>query len=380
MNAYGEDYIKAINMTKINLNIPIGNSGYQQRTFEVLACGGFLLKHSVALRIIIMVIFIHSLLTSIGAFNRGMIGDDVIFHIRVAEDLYDNGFSALVSDMMLSSQGLPYAPGIHLLLIAVSPFRESFILLLQFLMFPLIMWIFTYIAYEERGIKYAAFMILVLSSSIGFFDRMIQFIPQTFEVLFFGVAVYSFFRERFVLFGACVGIMLLFHAPVAILLASSFVLYFLIVKESSQDNDIVRFAHACSAFLLSVVPGVYYLGWIPSAFARHGSSLYRQKELFLENPLVFTNIYLGPLMLSGVCLLPMLRWSTMKRIDRLMFLTLIAMLPMAVFWPARVQTYIAIPLAFLIPAAAGKWNDYLWYVYLMVAIVMFVPKTMLMIA
>lgn len=40
-----QDYVATVNNTKINLNVGITNSGYQQRVFEILSMGGFLLTN-----------------------------------------------------------------------------------------------------------------------------------------------------------------------------------------------------------------------------------------------------------------------------------------------------------------------------------------------
>ena len=42
-----DKYTEIISKTKINLNIGITNSGYQQRVFEILCAGGFLLTNKV---------------------------------------------------------------------------------------------------------------------------------------------------------------------------------------------------------------------------------------------------------------------------------------------------------------------------------------------
>lgn len=69
----------------------------------------------------------------------------------------------------------------------------------------------------------------------------------------------------------------------------------------------------------------------------------------------------------------------MSELNRFMLVTLFCMFPMAIFWPARLFTYIAIPLSFLIPSAIGhKANMKMLPVYLAFAAMIVVVKILIL--
>jgi len=306
----------------------------------------------------IFVVVIHLFITGwASAIHPVPVGQDFRWHMNLSRDLAAGNFSAFVSDGV-AMNGMPYPPLFHLVFVVPVWLggEALFGRFLQFLLFPATLGIFILIAHRWRGSEFAMYVALFLSAGTGFFDRGFQVIPQAFELLLLGLALWFFLEERFSLSLIAIALMFGFHAPVSWILALPFIVLGLVFHVRGLRSDVV---FPWWIFLVSVPLMMFLAPFAFDAVSTHTGILSEQKAFALSRPLIFAVSYTGPVFFFGLPFLLRLRWRSMDLLDHFMALLAVAMLSLIPLWPDRVPTYIVIPLAFLIPSALGeRRNDF----------------------
>ncbi len=301
-------------------------------------------ENKIYLLFAIVAIFLSFLLSTAISMTIGKpIGGDFWYHIEIAES-YARGENAMFKEEFMNPNMGPYPPLFHLIFV---PFirlgiAAQFALLLQMIFYPLALFASVFIVYKKAGIAPAAFVSVMLLSSIAFFDRSVQVTPQALDMIFFPLAIYFFMQKRRVPFIISMLITIYSHGVFGLLILGSLVIYSWRFKTGSKFIIQVLVA-SIPLIMLTLV-------FLPSYF---GSAAMRiqnpQENLVWQNPLYFFE-YLGwvPVSLfsvSSICIF--LKRRDLDRFNVMLFLWFFVLLVLIPFYPDRFCTYAVVPMCMI---------------------------------
>ena len=271
------------------------------------------------------------------------LGSDFWNHLEIAES-YARGENALFNEEFMDPNKGPYPPLFHLIFV---PFvwlgvAVEFATLLQTFFYPLALFTSVFLVWKKINIRSAAFTAILLFSSIAFFDRSVQVIPQAFDMIFFPLAVYFFLEKKHLPFLISMSIVIYSHGAYSFLLLGSLVLFYLL--KWREGSKMIR-----DMLLVSIPLIILTLFFLPSYMGQTVGINTPQEKFMLESPVFFFE-YTGwvPVSLFFVSLI--YYFYKRKELDKMDILTifwftvLMVMLPI---FPDRFCTYAVVPMSIM---------------------------------
>lgn len=293
---------------------------------------------------IILTIFLSFLLTAAISLSAGKpIGSDFWFHLSVAES-YARGENALFNEEFMRVNKGPYPPLFHLMFVPLVWLGISiqFATFLQIIFFPLAMSASVFFVWKRVGIAPASFTAILLLSSIAFFDRSVQVIPQAFDMIFFPLAACFFLENRRLPFLVSMFILIYSHGAYGFLLLGSLILYYLKWREGTKMvRDILLISAPLIILTLIFLPS--YMGYATVINTP-------QEELMRANPLYFF-VYTGflPVPIFIVSLVYyFFKRKDLDKTDYLVVFWFIVLIPMFFFFIERFTTYAIVPMSIMV--------------------------------
>jgi hypothetical protein len=324
------------------------------------------LEDRVSLLFIIITLLLAFFLTFSISFIVGKpIGTDFWFHLKIAES-YARGENALFNEEFMAPNRGPYPPLFHLMLalFVTSGFILQIATFLQVMFYPLALFTSVFLVWKRINASSASFVSIALFSSVAFFDRSMQVIPQAFDMILFPLAIYFFLTKRRIFFLISMSIMIYSHGAFGFLLFSSLVLYNLKYKVSKKMIIDV---------LVATIPIlVLILVFLPSQIGLINDIKNPQEKLIKENPISLF-VYMGIFPTSTFIVSLMHFFHKKRKLSKteiMSLLWLIVLLPVIVFYPDRFCTYAVVPVSILaskflsdISFAHGRWLGLLLLVF-----------------
>lgn len=299
---------------------------------------------------IILTIFLAFFLTLNVSLTAGKpIGSDFWYHLKFAES-YARGELALFNEKLMDPNKGPYPPLFHLILVPFVLFGivVEFAAFLQIFFYPLALFTPVYLVWKRVSISSAAFTAILLFSSIAFFDRSMQVIPQAFDMIFFPLAAYFFLEKRRLPFLVSMSIAIYSHGAYSLILLGSLILYSLKFKVGlKMIRDVLIIAAPLIILTLFFLPS--YLG---SATQINDP----QEKIIREYPLHFF-VYLG--WVPSVLFFVSLGYYFLKRngLDEMVVLSifwLVVLLLILPLYPDRFANYAVVPMSILVSLFLNK--------------------------
>jgi hypothetical protein len=267
------------------------------------------------------------------------------FHLRLGER-YARGENALFDEEVLTANKIPYPPLFHLFLALLIKVHLITIggIFMQIVIYPLVLFIPAFLVYKHKGLLPAAITLLLLASSVAYFDRN-QVTPQAIDLLLFPLAIYFFLEGKkwpTIILLTIIGYT---HGAYSFLLILALLIITLLWKEKRS--------WIITIFLLCLPILILSVAFLPSAL----------KESLRDNTLQETDIkdpfyavaYAGlPLCLFIIPAIVIILRTTKDKLDKISLSWLLCLLPLLVFYPDRFASYAAPPAAILIASAFTK--------------------------
>jgi len=281
------------------------------------------------------------------------VGADVHFHIKVAS-IWAQGKNGMFSSYVMAINHFPYPPIFHWLFVPSVLLGDPllFAKILQTVFYPGSVATAMYLMRKHVGKEAGLLVGLVLLSSIGYWDRSLQVIPQTFDTLLFPLVLHFYLAKKQLSYIASSMALVYGHGLAAISFIGGIVLLAFFQKRRKEALAIV--ALTLPLILLSA----FYMQGIFTTWG--GLDDTPQEIVFWANPVLYALWYLGPLLMPIVLLIPKVRvskWEFNSTLEKASILTMLTLLPMAVLWPDRFFGYITLPLAFILSSSISKWRD-----------------------
>jgi hypothetical protein len=302
----------------------------------------------VSLVVIFVVIILALVLTVSLTMKHGFTGSDIDFHYELAKG-WASGKNVLFNDIA----GGPYPPLMHLFLAVFIFFGVGPVAVytLQILLFPAILAVNAYVFTRLWNIKKAALAVVLLFSSIGFFDRGVQVAPQAFDMLLFPLAAYLYFKKRYLPAIIILSALIYAHGWYAALLIGGLALFVLVHKKDLRQMWFFGIVGLVSLPMI-ILMVIYLPGY--AGFAKFDHPRELQETMLVDNPLMLME-YMG-ILLSIVIIIAAIvvlykgfRSEGMKISppDKFAYLWCLALVPILYFGMHRFITYSAQPLAIL---------------------------------
>lgn len=266
-------------------------------------------------------------------------GDDIHIHMEIVRG-WLNLENPLLNEKYFYN-GYPRPPAMHLTIALMSliPFVSlvAAVNSLEIILFPLILTATFYLVYKRSDTFTASLSTLLLATSIAFLDRGIQVIPQAFDVLLFPLAAYLFLAGRKAHIPICV-YLIYNHWGYAVLPVGALFTFSLIYKrERLSDFGII--AAAC-------VPLAAVMILNSGPMIAESAGINEAQELAVLTEPLFAIKYLGyPLFFLIFISAIRLKYIPLHDFEKLILLWILALMPMAIFFPDRFIGYVAQPLA-----------------------------------
>lgn len=266
-------------------------------------------------------------------------GDDIPLHLQIVQGWLDFENPLLNEKYFINGYPRPPAMHITIALLAVLPFVSvlAAVNFFEIILFPATLVATFYLVHKQTDVFTASLSILILSTSAAFWDRGVQVIPQAFDVLLFPVAVWLFLQGRRIYIPVCI-YLIYNHWGYAILLISSLFIFSLMYrKEKIRDFGIIAVVSIPLALIMMLNAG---------PMLAESSSMNEAQELAVLTEPLFAVKYLGyPLFFLIFISVIHLRYLKLQDFERITLLWILALLPMAIFFPDRFIEYVAQPLA-----------------------------------
>lgn len=271
------------------------------------------------------------------------LGSDFWFHLEIAES-YARGENALFNEEFMDPNKGPYPPLFHLIFV---PFvwlgvAVEFATLLQIFFYPLALFMSVFLVWKKINIRSAAFTAVLLFSSIAFFDRSVQVIPQAFDMIFFPLAAYFFLEKKRLPFLISMFIVIYSHGAYSFLLLGSLVLFYLL--KWREGSKMIR-----DILLVSIPLIVLTLFFLPSYMGPTVGINTPQEKSMLESPAFFFE-YTGwvPSILFFISLIYyFLKRKELDGVDILTIFWFTVLMVMLPIFPDRFCTYAVVPMSIM---------------------------------
>jgi hypothetical protein len=263
---------------------------------------------------------------------------DWAYHIRYAE-LYAQGKLAMFDKELMSSNKTTYPPFFHLFLVPSVLFHIEipFAKLFEWLAYPTALISTVYFIYKKRGIDQALIVGLILLSSMSYFDRTFQANPQSFDMIFLPLTYLFFLDKKEIPFIITSLIMIYSHGLPSLMLLAPMIFLF---DKSSIKMIVITLLLASPIIFLTAE---YF---IPSISFHLSAELNPQQRNIREHPLSAVR-YIGLTIPIFSFLIPF-GYKNFDRIDKLMLVAILCLIPMIIVWPERFLEYVTIPASVLI--------------------------------
>jgi hypothetical protein len=288
-----------------------------------------------ALKILVVVALALTVATAIT--YRSAVGVDVVFHVAIAR-IWASGQDGMVSSLVLSTNGIPYPPLFHWLLVpSVWLHAEgAFTLALQVVLYPLIVAIIMFVVKKLRNTEEALLTGLLLLGSLAFYDRAAQVIPQAIDMLLFPLLVYCHLKDKRWSFVTVASLMIWNHGPVALIFIGG-----ILLRQLPKKWKIVL-----AITLITLPIWAITLPYLPG-LARVSTGFQTDQERGFWTSPTFTLIYLGPMLTFSLLFLfeNVKNYRKLDELDKSMLWTAASLLIMVAPWADRFLQYLTIPLA-----------------------------------
>ena len=292
--------------------------------------------------IIILIVILGLLLTaSISITLKKPIGSDFWFHLEIAK-AYARGENALFEERFMKPNMGPYPPLFHLFLVpfVILGIAVQFSSVLQVIFYPLALSTSIFLVYRKIGLGAAAFTSVMLFSSVAFFDRSVQVIPQALDMIFFPMAVYFFLENRRLPFICSMSVMIYSHGVFGILLLVPLLIYSLKFK---TDIRMLRDVLVVVSPII-VLTAVFFPFYLASA----SGGVQNPQEMYIAANPLFALLYIGLVPSTIFIFSVMYKISSDLKLDRMDVLLLVwfaALIPMILPYPDRFCTYAVVPMS-----------------------------------
>lgn len=288
--------------------------------------------------------------------------DFVNFHIKVAES-YARGENGMFCDLVMRSNAIPYPPLFHLLLVPSVWMGAGLLFgrILQALFLPLAILTSTWVMSKEHSNEVAMYVGLLLVSSRGYLDSVIQVIPHAINSILLPIAFYSVLRKKSWLFVVVASAMVYTHGLYSIAVLGGMVLLLLWKREWKTVG-----ALALVTLPILIITGI----WLTSGVGNwmRGFATEPERALF-RIPIQFTILYIGGLaFVLPLMFYKLVYWKKQTSLEQLSLATFLSMMVMVVPVPDRFLQYASIPLAIIASLSLARFREKKYIVPIVIAV------------
>jgi len=283
--------------------------------------------------LIILVTLIFTITTAIH--YKLPIGEDITFHLDVANYYHEGKSFSEVLDIIKT----PYPPLFHYLLLPTYILKTmNWVLFLQIIFYPLALLSIGWIVGKELSWKHAIITVLLLISSYGFFDRVIQVTPQAIDMIFFSLSIYFFLRDKKLGFILSNLVIFYSHSFFGLLLFGAFGLFWLFKKKG-----LTIILLSLLTFILVIImtyPVIMYK-------ADYTVNVVESQNMAVRTKPIFTMMYLGGVVVFIPLLLTLGKKTFKNDFNSLVLCWMVVLTPLLFTLTDRYITYAVVPLSIL---------------------------------
>jgi len=283
-------------------------------------------------------------------------GRDAWFHILVARQYY-KGENGMISQLVMNSNLVPYAPLYHLIL---APFTSSLELALlaqqifQCLFYPLSLLSLMLLTKKHEGYFTAIlFGMLLVGTYFGY--GMAQARPQTLAMTLFPLAFWACLENKKVSFVILATIMFYVYSPLTLALVFGLLVFKLKKKQFKQ----------VLAIAVLVAPLLFFQAYhtlgsdVYDRWIRVGDTgIFKETQDFFFNPLYYLWTGLGVSIIGFVLMaLNLFNYRKLSDFDKLMVLSFLGFLIAIPVWWQRAFHFIIVPFAFFTAKYVSKLDN-----------------------
>jgi hypothetical protein len=245
---------------------------------------------------------------AVGIFVTYPVGADIHFHIHVAT-IWASGQNGMFSTYVMAINHFPYPPIFHWLLVPSVwlGIPLLFAKILQVIFYPMSIATAMYLMRKHCGNEAGLLVGLVLLSSIGYWDRSLQIIPQTFDTLLFPLILHFYLAKKQLAYIASSLTLVYGHGLAAISFIGGIVLLAFFQHRRKEALAIVTLTAP------QVLLSLFYFQGIMTTWG--GLDDTPQEIVFWANPVLYALWYLGPLLMPIVLLISKIRvteWQSLR--------------------------------------------------------------------
>ncbi len=310
------------------------------------------LPEKISLLVIFIIIFSTLILTSTLTIKRGLAGEDILFHTKIAA-LYASGQDGMFSDLAFKVNGGPYPPLFHIMLamlMLLGPYTSLFIVeVMQALAYPAVLAVTAFLVYKKMNLRAAAFTTIIMVASVALFDRTAQLTPQALDMILFPLALYFFMDNKKAAYVITMTAIIYNHGAWSFLLFGSVILYSLLYKKNREYN--------VYAFILGLPMLLITLFYLPGYMSVHDKYASYQEQYLAGNVIgyiEYTGLIVGAFILAYLIymVVELIRKKRfpykLSALEKMASLWLLSLIPIFITISDRFASYAMPPVAILI--------------------------------
>jgi len=196
-------------------------------------------KNKVEFIILVLIFTFFTFMTAGFTFPwKGIPNTDYGLHLEYAKEYAKGNIFAAFEKKFIErvNYGVPYPPLFHLFIaifVLLNIVNEATIFL-QLFSFHIALLSIAFAIYKLTDVKTAILVLLVLTSSGAFFDRVEQVTPQTFDFIFLPLAMYFFKNNKHKSFLIASSIPVYAHSGYGFLILGAFAIYAFLFKKNRK--------------------------------------------------------------------------------------------------------------------------------------------------
>lgn len=323
----------------------------------VLPQDGYNVRNTSLLLIVVFIGVAAFFNTYHGIFIPEPLGQDTILHLRLVRG-WMRGDNPLATEHYFN-QGYPYPPSMHITFALIS---SAFNLnpkytfrFFQIIFLPLILTVMAYVVNKYLSMDKALIVVLLLGSSIAFWDRNTQAIPHTLDTLLIPLLVLFYIECRKHAF-TLLGVYLMYnHSLYPGLLLLSLLAHDLGYRYAEMTKSIV----SVFAFFLPFILFAHAPNAVSEAMRINST-----QELYARTSILYSLKYLGYPLAFILVTMP-LWWDKVNFRNPLVEIVpfwVLGYIPLIVWYPDRMLQYLTVPLSVV---AVSKFRFDRWLITLL---------------